>query len=172
MDLLGKLSQLDYVLTSKINKIFEKLEEIRTYQSQKAGAFTTNPTAFTTEIAKKNNYVDNNYPTEIKNYIEILETSKYIPEEYSSRIVIPNAITDYIKASEYYNDYVDIVNELTQICADDSSYYSSNYRSDHKSDDRSDHYSNNSDRGGDCSFLSAHDQGNFDGLGANGVYDF
>ena len=172
MDLLGKLSQLDYVLTSKINKIFEKLEEVRAYQSQKAGAFTTNPTVFTTEIAKKNNYVDNDYPTEIKNYIEILETSKYIPAEYSSRIVIPNAVIDYIKASEYYNDYVDVVNELVQICANDSPYHSANYTSDHRSDDRSDHSSNHSDRGGDCSFLSANRVGDFEGLGANGVYDF
>ena len=169
MALIGKLSQYTTIFTTNINNLFSKLEEIRTTHSQKAGAFISNPPAFNTDIAQEHEIIDPTYPTTIKNYIEVLETSSYIPDTYSKDIQIPNSIIDYIKAAEYYNDYVDIINDIANICPHDSSYKGAYDGSNNGHDG-----SWCAHRAGDCAYDSANynNRSQFEGLGANGSYDF
>lgn len=139
---LIKIEQLQHVTSSLINNLFKKLDEIR----QKFSISNT----FSTEVAIKNNYVTPTYPTKLKEDIQILAdnstyierpdniTKHYISNYYPNSIDIPNVL-DYIKTLESYNDYVDLINELDQVCIDCSDYanYTSNCPRDHSNYDSS-----------------------------------
>jgi len=82
---LGK--KFDIIKTSLINRLFEKLEEIRVYHlegGQSGSGFSSPPEQFNTKIAQDGSIITDEPPKKIKEYITVLETSKYIPDDIYS----------------------------------------------------------------------------------------
>lgn len=130
MIILEKIQQYEMITDTIVNKLFEKLEDLR----QK---FQNNPSghnAFNTSVAYDNNIIDLTYPQQIKNNLQELSNTSYkkkksngqqyqlIKQEHVNQIAIP-AVNDLIKATDAYNNYVDILNDLyNNICDDYSDY--------------------------------------------------
>lgn len=118
---LGK--QGDIIKSQIVNKLFEKLEEIRLYHLKNNG-FTTSPPSFDTSVTDNNSFATTTYPIKIKEYVTVLESSKYIKNTYHDQIKIPTKDLDFIKAMEYFLDYITVINKLIDIdasCTSESS---------------------------------------------------
>lgn len=127
---LGK--KWDVIKTNIINKLFEKLEEIRQYHvtgGESGSGFEEEPATFDTEIAKNNEIIDTTYPNKIKEYITVLEGSKYITFEedetkFSDQIEIPIKAQTLIQAVNHCQNYIDIINTIAATDANDNPYNS------------------------------------------------
>ena len=125
-DIIAKLQQYDKITANTIQKLFTALEKVRAKFADSipnSNAFTTN--LYTqNSIIKKNTTTLNSYPQTIKNYMEHIELSPYVPDEYAAAVNIPDAGT-IIYAGTYYNDFVDQINEMYDLCIHNNSYCSS-----------------------------------------------
>lgn len=73
MIILEKIQQYEMITDTIVNKLFEKLEDLR----QK---FQNNPSghnAFNTSVAYDNNIIDLTYPQQIKNNLQELSNTSY-----------------------------------------------------------------------------------------------
>ena len=112
---LTKITRGTKALASKANEILQKLEEIRIKHSDEDG-FASPLEAFNTTYNQQNAKIQQSYPKLIKTYVTQLEKSSYINESFSTQMEIPN-VGDLIKAVDYYNNCIDVVNALDDICA-------------------------------------------------------
>lgn len=173
---LGK--KFDIIKTSLINRLFEKLEEIRVYHlegGQSGSGFSSPPKQFDTEIAQDGHIITDEPPKKIKEYITVLEQSKYIPDDiYSKQVPIPIKAETIITSMNNYLEEVRIINELAVIDANDASYCGTNKTNTSYSEGGSDSCSCDNDCYGDgwnqadtsCNLDSSY--GSYNGESSNG----
>lgn len=166
----------DVVYASKINTLFRKLEEIRLHHIYKHGFTSSTPSSFNTTMVSTGEEITPEYAQTLKEYITLLEKSRFIRQKYHDQITIPRT-NDYIQAQEILLSHVKTINELAAIdanCGSDHLYFcldcrtnkpagnsntpynpypghssgdSSDDSSDDRSDDRSDDYTNGWNQG-------------------------
>lgn len=109
-----------HITTAVINELFVALEKVR----KKFKATISNTSEFNTSIASKNAFIyggNTSYPYYVKQDMAHIEKSVYVPANYSIQVTIPNA-ADYIYAGTLYNSYVDLINEMYNLCIHNNSY--------------------------------------------------
>lgn len=121
---LGK--KFDIIQTDLVNRLFRKLEEILIYQAEggKSGSgFSYVPEHFQTEVVQDHQIITDDPPKQIKQYVTVLETSKYIPDDiYSAQVPIPIKAETIITSLNNYLEEVRIINELASLDANDAGY--------------------------------------------------
>jgi len=87
----------DVVYASKINTLFRKLEEIRLHHIYKHGFTSNTPSSFNTTMVSTGEEITPEYAQTLKEYITLLERSRFIRQRYHDQITIPRT-NDYIQA--------------------------------------------------------------------------
>ena len=130
LEKLGQTSAGTQIDDADINKLFLRLEEIRQKHAKKLhpSAFIDEttfpptgsiPEAFATNVVSAGTQATTSVPAQIKSNIQKLEGSRYINSTYSNQINVPS-VGAYIQAATYYNNEVNIINQLIDICTNDS----------------------------------------------------
>ena len=131
LEKLGQTSAGTKIDDADINRLFLRLEEIRQKHANKTNpsAFSTVPSAFSTNVVSAGTKATTSVPAQIKSNIQKLEGSRYINSTYSNQINVPS-VGAYIQAATYYNNEVNIINQLIDICTNDSNNNDNSVHSD------------------------------------------